>query len=115
MDMNAVPVYEMKNKLSYYLHKVDTQGPVYISVRGKPTYVIKTIIDDDKEKNIDIVKKTKLQEIREITKIMQADEENFDMENFLEAAKVEDYYLLAEDIQKRADKLAEIYLKKHNK
>lgn len=42
---NAVPVYEMKNKLSFYLHKVDAGERIYISVRGKPTYIIQTIDD----------------------------------------------------------------------
>lgn len=42
---NTVPVYEMKNKLSFYLHKIDNGERVYISVRGKPTYIIQTIED----------------------------------------------------------------------
>ena len=29
--MNAIPVYEAKNRLSYYLHLTDEQGPIFIN------------------------------------------------------------------------------------
>lgn len=56
MYENAVPVFEMKNKLSFFLHKAESEGPVFISNRGKPAFVLQTIEDyektDRKEKSV---------------------------------------------------------------
>lgn len=46
---NAVPVFEMKNKLSFYLHKVEEEGPVFISNRGRPAFVLQTVEDYEKQ------------------------------------------------------------------
>lgn len=43
MYENAVPVFEMKNKLSFYLHKAKEEGPVFISNHGKTAFVLQTI------------------------------------------------------------------------
>lgn len=43
--MNAIPVYEAKNRLSYYLHLTDEQGPVFITNHGKISYVIQNLKD----------------------------------------------------------------------
>ena len=41
--MNEIPVYEAKNRLSYYLHLSDEQGPIFITNHGKVSYVIQSI------------------------------------------------------------------------
>lgn len=46
---NAVPVFEMKNKLSFFLHKVEEEGPVFISNRGRPAFVLQTVEDYEKQ------------------------------------------------------------------
>lgn len=33
--MNAVPIYEAKNRLPFFIHKAETEGPVAISRRNK--------------------------------------------------------------------------------
>ncbi|MCQ2249338.1 MAG: type II toxin-antitoxin system Phd/YefM family antitoxin [Treponema sp.] len=43
--MNAIPVFEAKNRLSYYLHLTDEQGAVFITNHGKPAYVIQSLKD----------------------------------------------------------------------
>lgn len=39
----AIPIFEVKNRLSYFLHKAKEEGPVFISNRGKPEFVLQTI------------------------------------------------------------------------
>lgn len=46
---NAVPVFEMKNKLSFFLHKVEEEGPVFISNRGRPAFVLQTVEDYERQ------------------------------------------------------------------
>lgn len=50
MYENAVPVFEMKNRLSYYLHKAESEGPVFISNRGKPAFVLQTVEDFEEQR-----------------------------------------------------------------
>jgi len=50
MYENAIPVFEMKNKLSFFLHKAE-EGPIFISNRGKPAFVLQTIEDYEKQVN----------------------------------------------------------------
>ncbi len=46
--MNAIPVHGAKNRLSYYLHLTDEQGPVFITNHGKVSYVIQNLKDYQK-------------------------------------------------------------------
>lgn len=62
---NAIPVFEMKNKLSFYLHKAESSGPVFISNRGKTAFVLQTI--EDYEQNIK-KEKTPFEAVAEIRK-----------------------------------------------
>lgn len=39
----AIPIFEVKNRLSYFLHKAKAEGPVFISNRGKPEFVLQTL------------------------------------------------------------------------
>ena len=41
--MNAVPMYEAKNKLPLFMHQAETSGPVFISRRNKTVGVILSI------------------------------------------------------------------------
>lgn len=38
--MNAVPIYEVKNKLPLFLHQAEDSGPVFISRRNKTVGVL---------------------------------------------------------------------------
>ena len=46
--MNAVPMYEAKNKLPLFMHQAETTGPVFISRRNKTVGVILSIDDYNK-------------------------------------------------------------------
>ncbi|MCQ2242186.1 type II toxin-antitoxin system Phd/YefM family antitoxin [Treponema sp.] len=55
--MNAIPVFEAKNRLSYYLHLTDEQGPIFITNHGKPAYVIQSL-EDYQKVNKELIKKS---------------------------------------------------------
>lgn len=46
--MNAVPMYEAKNKLPLFMHQAETLGPVFISRRNKTVGVILSINEYNK-------------------------------------------------------------------
>ena len=46
--MNAVPMYEAKNKLPLFMHQAETSGPVFISRRNKTVGVILSIDEYNK-------------------------------------------------------------------
>ena len=46
--MNAVPMYEAKNKLPLFMHQAETSGPVFISRRNKTVGVILSIEEYNK-------------------------------------------------------------------
>lgn len=41
--MNAIPVYEAKNRLSYYLHLTDEQGPIFINSIAFNSYTLTSV------------------------------------------------------------------------
>ena len=46
--MNAVPMYEAKNKLPLFMHQAETSGPVFISRRNKTVGVLLSIEEYNK-------------------------------------------------------------------
>ena len=46
--MNAVPMYQAKNKLPLFMHQAETLGPVFISRRNKTVGVILSIDEYNK-------------------------------------------------------------------
>lgn len=41
----AVPVFEAKNKLPFYIHKAESEGPVFLSRRNKEVVVMLSITE----------------------------------------------------------------------
>lgn len=88
MYENAVPVYEMKNKLSFFLHKVDDGEDVFISVRGEPSYQILTIDDVEQLKATAPKEKTPYEVACELRKELGIEDDNdFDLNDFIESIK----------------------------
>lgn len=44
----AVPVFEAKNKLPFYIHKAEEEGPVFLSRRNKEVAVVISVEDYNK-------------------------------------------------------------------
>lgn len=90
MYENAVPVFEMKNKLSYYLHKAESDGPVFISNRGKSEFVLMTIEDYEKLKNDAPKEKSPFEVTAELrNKYGILEDESFDFNAFIESIKTD--------------------------
>lgn len=41
----AVPVFEAKNKLPFYIHKAESEGPVFLSRRNKEVVVMLSVTE----------------------------------------------------------------------
>ena len=48
MDTKPIPMFEAKNKLPLFMHKAETEGPVFISRRNKTVGVILSIDEYNK-------------------------------------------------------------------
>ena len=48
MDTTPIPMFEAKNKLPLFVHKAETEGPVFISRRNKTVGVILSIDEYNK-------------------------------------------------------------------
>ena len=48
MDTKPIPMFEAKNKLPLFMHKAETEGPVFISRRDKTVGVILSIDEYNK-------------------------------------------------------------------
>jgi len=48
MDTTPIPMFEAKNKLPLFMHKAETEGPVFISRRNKTVGVILSIDEYNK-------------------------------------------------------------------
>lgn len=44
----AIPVFEAKNKLPFYIHKAEAEGPVFLSRRNKEVAVVISVDDYNK-------------------------------------------------------------------
>lgn len=90
MYENAVPVFEMKNKLSFFLHKAESEGPVFISSRGRPEFVLQTIEDYEKLTNTAPKEKSLFERIQESRKEYGLEDDDFDFSEHLEKLRKEE-------------------------
>lgn len=87
---NAVPVFEMKNKLSFYLHKVEEEGPVFISNRGRPAFVLQTVEDYEKQTQTAPREKTIFEAMAELRQQYEITEDDFDFSAHLQNIREEE-------------------------
>ena len=93
--MNAVPIFEAKNRLPFFIHKAETEGPVAISRRNKEVAFI--ISKEDYEAMSVSKPKSIVETIREKLKMQGFfDDDDFDFSAHLESIK-EHYYGRPED------------------
>ena len=78
---DSVPIFEAKNRLPFYIHKAETEGPVFISRHGKEVAVI---ISQD-EYNEKIAKKRSfIDEVHELRVKYGLEEDDFDYNEYFE-------------------------------
>lgn len=89
---NTVPVFEAKNRLSFYLHKADTEGPVFITSRGKKAYVIQSISDYETQKANVPKEDSIFDRAAKLRKKYGLENDDFDFSEFLESIRERGYY-----------------------
>lgn len=86
--MNAIPVYEAKNRLSYYLHLSDEQGPIFITNHGKPAYVIQSL-EDYQKVNKELIKKSYSERIQNSRADYGLENDDFNYSKYYESIREE--------------------------
>ena len=60
---DSIPIFEAKNRLPFYIHKAETEGPVFLSRRGKNVAVI--ISQEEYDEKI-VQKRSFIDEVHEL-------------------------------------------------
>lgn len=78
---DSVPIFEAKNRLPYFIHKAETEGPVFISRHGKDVAVIISQAEyDEKFAN----KRSFVDEVNELRVKYGLEEDDFDYDDVFE-------------------------------
>lgn len=78
---DSVPIFEAKNRLPFYIHKAETEGPVFLSRRGKNVAVI--ISQNEFDEKI-ASKKSFIDEVHELRVKYGLEEDDFDYDDVFE-------------------------------
>lgn len=93
---NPVPVFEVKNKLPYFIHKAEDEGPVPITRNGKEVAYIISKSDLDEMKAEQPKKKSLVERLRDNWKKAGLDNDDFDFTAYLNSLRDHNYYGPAE-------------------
>ena len=88
--MNAIPIYEAKNRLPFFIHQAETEGPIPISRHNKEVAFI--ISKEDFEKMSAPKPKSVVDRIRERWEEYGFDDDDFDFSKHLESLREHNYY-----------------------
>lgn len=88
--MNAVPVFEAKNRLPFFIRKAETEGPVPISRRN--TEVAYIVSKEDFEAMNKNKKKSIVDRLQERRKEYGLEDDDFDFSEHLERIRQEEGY-----------------------
>lgn len=90
MTTNAFPVFEVKNKLPFFIHKAEEEGPVAISRRGEVVAFIisKKDLEDFKEKS---PKKSLFERLQENRKKYGLEDDDFDYTEYFDSLRLRGY------------------------
>ena len=78
---DSIPIFEAKNRLPYFIHKAETEGPVFLSRRGKNVAVI--ISQEEYEEKI-AKKRSFIDEVHELRAKYGLEEDDFDYSDAFE-------------------------------
>lgn len=87
--MNAVPIFEAKNKLPFFIHKAETEGPIPISRHNKEVAYI--ISKEDYEAMNAPKQKSVVERIREKLEEQGFFDDGFDFSAYMDSIR-EPYY-----------------------
>ena len=89
--MTAVPVFEAKNKLPYYLHKAETEGPVLISRHNQDVAYIISKEDFLSLQKRDKTEKSIVERFQERRKEYGLENDDFDYPAYFDSLRVRNY------------------------
>lgn len=78
---DSIPIFEAKNRLPYYIHKAETEGPVFLSRRGKNVAVI--ISQEEYDEKI-VQKRSFIDEVHELRAKYGLEDDVFDYNDIYE-------------------------------
>ena len=78
---DSIPIFEAKNRLPYFIHKAETEGPVFLSRRGKNVAVI--ISQEEYEEKI-AKKRSFIDEVHELRAKYGLEEDDLDYSDAFE-------------------------------
>ena len=90
MVTNAVPIFEAKNRLPFYIHQAEEHSPVPISRHN--TVVAYIISKEDFEKQTAPKEKSVVEKIRESRIAYGLEDDDFDISAYYENIKERGYY-----------------------
>ncbi len=84
---NAIPIFFFFFLLSYFLHKAKEEGPVFISNRGKPEFVLQTIEEYEQQIQAKPKEKSLIERINEARKTFGLKNDDFDFSVYYDSIK----------------------------
>ena len=88
--MNAVPIYEAKNRLPFFIHKAETEGPVAISRRNKEVAFI--VSKETFESMSAPAQESIVDRIRARHKEYGLDDDDFDYTEYFDSLRDRNYF-----------------------
>lgn len=90
--MTAVPVFEAKNRLTFYIHKAETEGPVLISRHNQDVAYIISKEDFDEFQKQGKKEKTIVERFQERRKEYGLEDDDFDYTAYFDSLRDRNYY-----------------------
>ena len=87
---NAIPIFEAKNKLPFYIHQAENGAPVKIMRHNK--VVAYLVSKEDFEKAAAPKEKSFVEKIQEIWNKSGLEDDDFDISAYYESIKEQGYY-----------------------
>ena len=90
MQVNAVPIFEAKNKLPYFIHQAEENGPVRISRHNEVVaYIVSKV---DFEKSVAPKEKSLVERIQESRIAYGLEDDDFDLTEYYDSIRERGYY-----------------------
>ena len=90
--MNAIPVFEAKNRLPFYIHKAETEGIIPISRHNNVVAYIISKDDFDELNTPYTPKKSLVQKLQENRKKYGLEDDDFDYTEYFDSLRDRNYF-----------------------
>ena len=89
---NAIPVFEAKNRLTFFIHLAETEGPVPITRRNQEVAYIISKEDYDELKAGSEKKKSIVERLQERRKKYGLEDDDFDYTEYFDSLRDRNYF-----------------------